>query len=158
MNYKKGLFISYIIYLGFCVGAISIAGAITAPVVFNANDYLGADILSKFQSGLIMTEIFVKLNYLIFGLAFFVMFMEMKDYLNFKRDYISLLFMFLIVCTSLLFVLYYTPYILQAQQIGEEFTKSEAFSGMHKGSELDFKILLISTFGLLVRKLIKATK
>lgn len=158
MKYQKILFISYIVFLGFCCGAISIAGAITAPVVFGANNYLGADILSKFQSGLIMSEIFVRLNYILLVLTFFVLFMELRDYVRLKRDYVCLLFAFLIVSTSLLFILYYTPFVLQAQHIGEEFVKSEAFSGMHKGSEIDFKILLVSVFGLLITKLIRVTK
>jgi glucose-6-phosphate-specific signal transduction histidine kinase len=158
MNFRRVSFILYIIFLGFALGAIAIAGAITAPVIFHANDFLAEDVLSHFQSGIIMTEIFVRLNYILFILVFFVLFMEIRDYLKFKRDAISLTFGFIVVFTALLFVLYYTPFILEAQAIGPAATQSEAFEGMHKGSELDFKILLFALLGLLVTKLVRVTK
>jgi hypothetical protein len=84
--------------------------------------------------------------------------MEARDYLKFKRDWTSITFAFVVICTSLLFVLYYTPFILEAQAIGEQMTQTKAFEGMHKGSELDFKILLVSLFGLLITKLLRVTK
>jgi hypothetical protein len=62
---------------------------------------------------------------------------------------------FFIVCCGLLFTQYYTPYILEAQSMGEQFTNSSAFEGMHKGSELAYKILFVSTMVLFFRKLLK---
>ena len=46
----------------------------------------------------------------------------------------------------LLFTLYYTPYILQAQQMGEESIQTLKFDAMHKQSVLVFKTLLITLF------------
>ncbi|MCV6608279.1 MAG: DUF4149 domain-containing protein [Campylobacterales bacterium] len=158
IDYRKWATVGYILILGMAIGMILFAGVVVAPVIFNANDYLAGDLLTKFQSGIIMTQIFIKLNYFLIFLAFYVFLMEGYDFKMGKRDMATFSFSFLIICTSLLFVYFYTPFILEAQALGAEATKTEAFANMHKGSELDFKILLISLIGLLVTKLSRGVK
>ena len=58
----------------------------------------------------------------------------------------------LCITTALLFTLYYTPFIIEAQSIGVSTTGSSAFEGMHKGSVIDFKILLTSLMVLFMRR------
>jgi hypothetical protein len=154
-NIKKYLDVFYLFILAFSCGIILFSGVVVAPVIFNANDLFTDDLLTKFQSGILMTQIFVKTNYLINLLVIITLIVEGDNYLKFKRDYINLILAFFIICCGLLFTQYYTPFILETQSMGETFTNTPAFEGMHKGSELAFKILFVSTLILFFRKLLK---
>jgi hypothetical protein len=156
-NLKKYLDIFYLFILGFSSGVILLAG-MTASIIFNINDFFANDLLTHYQSGIVMTAIFAKTNYIINILVLTIIIIEADNYLKFRRDYINLILAFFIVCCGLLFTQYYTPYILEMQALGEKFTQTDAFNGMHKGSEIAFKIIFVSSIVLFFRKLLKNDK
>ncbi len=157
-SFRKWATVGYILTLSMAIGMILLAGVVVAPVIFNGNDFLGANVLSRYQSGILMTQVFIKLNYFLGFTAFYVFLMEGYDYKIGKRDTVLLSFSFLVITTVLLFLFYYTPYILEAQRLGAEVTKTPEFESMHKGSELDFKIMLFALVGMVLTKLGRGVK
>jgi hypothetical protein len=149
---KNSIFIVYVLMIGIVSGAVLTLGVFVAPVIFVPVPVLGDGVLSHFQSGLLMSHIFVRFNYLLDFLALFIIFYEFKAFFSLDRDKFSFFVSILSVYCIGLFTLYYTPYILKAQTIGEKAIASSAFENMHKGSELDFKILLVSLAVLFVRR------
>jgi hypothetical protein len=153
MKIPKFITIFYIIILGITLGAGLYAGAVVAPVTFHSEIYLGNEILSRYQEGLIMTENFVKLGYLVRFTVLVVVFYEGYKYKMFDREAITTIPAFLVITSGLLYVYYYIPQILEFQKEGESVTKSKLFENTHFASELDFKLFTIALFALLVRTL-----
>jgi len=150
---KKWVFSLYVVVLGICAGSIFALGIFVAPVVFVPEPILGKGVLSHFQSGLLMSEIFVRFNYLLAFSALFTLFYEFKAFFSLDRDKLSFFAAILFIYCAGLFILYYTPYILQAQS--QVATQTAGFEGMHKGSEIDFKIMLFSILVLMFRRVYK---
>lgn len=129
------------------VGAELILGIVVAPLVFYPQSFIGEGALSHFQSGLIMTQIFVKMGYVLLGVAtvgacyegfsFFQKDKELSFQLRFSKFALSLLIFIL----ALIFVFYFSAYIIHAQNLGESATQSEEFARMHKASEVVIKII-----------------
>lgn len=144
----------YIWILGITIGAIISSGAFSANVIFNANNF-GVEI-SKFQSGILMTQIFLKLNILLIVVAFIIAIFETFALRLSSNTKTTKIILFLsgaisVICI-LLFSLYYTPFIVEQQQIGEAATKSSEFYAMHKQSEIVANILFFSlSINLLAR-------
>ncbi len=153
MKIIKWIDIFYLTFLGITLGSVLSAGTITAPVIFNSQNYLHSQILSRYEEGLLMTAIFLKLNYLLIFTAITVFLREGYDYKRFKRDKIILASSVIVLFGAFMFVFYYTPDIVAYQQAGEEMTKTEIFEKIHKGSEIDFKLLAAGLFSLLFRRL-----
>ena len=137
-------FMIYLLLIGLALGAI-IASAFSAPVNFGAASFVEGLEITLFQSGVLMTQIFIKLNILLNILAVFIIIYEVIIFKT-TRQKIAPLLGFISVILILLFTLYYTPYILQAQQMGEESIQTLKFDAMHKQSVLVFKTLLITLF------------
>ena len=154
----RGLTIAYIIGLGAILGASIYAGAVVAPNTFHSEIFLGKEILSRFQEGLIMTNNFQKLGYFVNFMVFFVLFYEAIKWKNFESDRWSLIGSFLFISSGLLFSSFYIPSIVEMQQRGESITSSKIFDNMHFASELDFKIFAIATLILLILNLKKALR
>ncbi|MGM0533718.1 MAG: DUF4149 domain-containing protein [Campylobacterota bacterium] len=155
---KKNLTIAYIALLFITLGAVLAAGAFAAPVVFNAQAVLGSGVLSHYQQGLIMTEIFLRLNWLLHLCVLAILLMELYRYKSFQRDFWLLVPAFVAVFCALLFTQYYTPDILAFQAKGPEATQTGAFEAVHKGSELAFKLLAAALAVLGVRNVQKIYK
>ncbi len=150
---KKWIFNFYIIVLGLSAGSILALGIFVAPVVFVPDPILGKGILSHFQSGLLMSRVFINFNYLLSFTGFFILFFEFKAFFSLDKDKISFFIAIVVIYCIALFILYYTPYILHAQSQMQ--TETSGFASMHKGSELDFKILLVTIIALIWRRLYK---
>jgi len=150
--------IAYLVLLGVTLGAGLFAGAVVAPVIFHTENWLGGGILSHFQEGLIMTQNFIKLSYLVDATVIAVVLYEGYKYKKFERDTFTQLASFFVIATGLMFGHYYLPDILTMQMAGEEMTQSTAFINTHKGSELDFKIFSLALLVLIVRNMQKACK
>ncbi len=148
----------YIIILSSTLGAGLYAGIVVAPVTFHSELYLQSEILSRFQEGLIMTQNFIKLGYLVDLCVVSVALYEGFRYKTFDRDIITLTSAFLIITSGLLYVHYYIPQILELQKMGESMTKSTVFENTHFASELDFKLFAAALFVLLIRTLYKSLK
>ena len=64
----------YLWLIALCIGAIFCAGAFSASVIFNAESF-GVN-LARFSAGVLMSEIFSRLNILLIFLAFVMTFYE----------------------------------------------------------------------------------
>ena len=149
---------AYIIGLGAILGASIYAGAVVAPNIFHSEIFLGGEILSRFQEGLIMTDNFQKLGYFVNLMVFFVLLYETIKWKNFESDRWSLISSFLFISSGLLFSSFYIPSIIDMQQKGESVTSSKIFENIHFASELDFKIFAFATLALLILNLKKALR
>jgi len=150
--------IIFIITLGTVLGAGLLAGVVVAPTIFHSELFLGSELLSHFQEGLLMTHVFEKLSYAINLLVVVVILYEVIKYKAFESDRWSLMTTFLVAGTGLMFTSYYMPDILEMQSVGELMTQSDAFINTHKGSEINFKIFSFATLALLILNLKKALR
>ncbi len=156
-NFRR-VTIAYLILLGATLGASLFAGAVVAPVVFHAHEWLGAGTLNRFQEGVIMTQNFVRLSYLVDVTVVAVALYEGYKYKMFERDLWTQIAAFLTIATGLMFGHYYLPDIVTMQMAGEKMTQSQAFVNTHKGSEIDFKIFAVALLVLMVQNMRKACK
>ncbi len=154
----KWITLVYIMILGITLGASLYAGIVVAPVIFHANTFLGAEQLSRYQEGLIMTANFVRLSYLVDLCVLAVVLYEGFRYKSFERDAIALLSGFLVLASGLLYSHYYIPQILDLQRQGAEVTSSELFAHTHMASELDFKLFASALILLLGRTLYRTLR
>jgi len=150
--------IAYLILLGAILGAGLFAGIVVASVTFHTETWLGSEVLSHYQEGLIMTENFVRLSYLVNVVLVAIVLYEGYKYKKFERDTITQVATFFVIATGLLFSQYYIPDILTMQMAGEAMTQSEAFINTHKGSEINFKVFSVALLVLMVRNMQKACK
>ncbi|MFC0172223.1 DUF4149 domain-containing protein [Vibrio comitans] len=148
----------YVITLS-CVIAFSLfAGAVVAPVIFNSSSWLGESVLNRFQEGLMMTEVFVRLSYPLIAVCLFSLAYEVLNYWKKDSDWIALISMSLMVGTGLLFGFYFIPEILHLQSQGPIATQSPVFASIHKTSEICFKITVLSGLVLVFRNILKMSR
>ncbi|WP_267525222.1 DUF4149 domain-containing protein [Campylobacter sp. MG1] len=112
-------------------------GIVVAPIIFYPSAIIGDGILSHFQSGLLMTQVFVKFNYLLLITCIINFIYELKN-----KKIIKILLSAFVFILALVFIFYYTQQILNLQSLGDIATKSDNFSNLHNGSELIFKIIV----------------
>ncbi len=154
----QAITIAYIILLGITLGAGLYAGIVVAPVTFHSEIYLGTELLTRFQEGLIMTENFVRLSYLVDFTLVCVALYEGFKWKNFDRDTITTFSTLVVLSTGLLYVHYYIPQILDFQKQGEKVTQSKIFENTHFASELDFKLFALALLILLSRNLYRTLR
>ncbi len=157
-KYFRMTTMAYLILLGATLGAVLYAGIVVAPVTFHSEQWLGSEMLSQFQEGLIMTQNFVRLSYLVTFTVIAVALYEGYKYKKFERDTITQIATFFVIATGLMFGYYYLPDIITMQMAGEAMTKTEAFVNTHKGSEINIKIFAVALLVLIVRNMQKACK
>ena len=157
-RYFKIATMAYLILLSAMLGAGLFAGIVVAPVTFNTELWLGADLLTRFQEGQIMTENFLRLSYMVNAVIVSVLLYEGYRFKKFERDTVTQVATFFVLATGLLFSQYYIPDIISMQLTGEEMTKSIAFANTHKGSEINFKIFSLALRALVVQNMRKACK
>jgi hypothetical protein len=149
----KSFMVIYLVMLGIAMGVEIAAGAFIAPVIFFPQKYLGEGVLSHFQSGILMTQVFLKMNLVIGFAALYSIIYEVEVFMMRKNyDFLSFVLSLIIVVGTGLFLYYYTPFIVHAQQLGASETTTEAFASMHKQSEWVMKALMVAQFGLFIRR------
>ncbi|MBR2494487.1 DUF4149 domain-containing protein [Helicobacter sp.] len=141
----------YLLALGIIIGGIIACGALIAPVIFNASQYLAAieianpSGITRYASGILMTEIFVRFNYLLNAMAIFILMYELLVFnISSKKSLFLLGVGMFSVVLIFLCTMYYTPVIIAAQADGAAMTATEEFESIHTQSEMIFQILLIS--------------
>jgi hypothetical protein len=149
---------AYLIFLSAVLGMVLYAGIVVTSVTFNTHLYIGSELLTQFQEGQIMTENFLRLSYVVNILIVVVALYEGYKFKKFERDKLTLVAVFLVLSTSILFSHYYIPDIIAMQSQGEEMTKSVAFVNTHKGSEINSKIFALSLLVLIVQNMRKACR
>ncbi len=149
---------AYLIWLGMMLGAVLYAGAVVAPVIFNSEQWLGGEVLSHFQEGLIMTRNFILLSYAVTATIIFVFLYEGYKYKMGERDKLTQVAALLLIFSGAMFNWYYLPDIVTMQMAGEQMTSTKAFINTHKASEIDFKILAASILLLMIQNMRKACR
>ncbi|HSR74849.1 MAG TPA: DUF4149 domain-containing protein [Sulfurovum sp.] len=157
-RYFRMVTMGYLILLSAVLGAGLFAGIVVAPVTFHTEEWLGAEILTQFQEGQIMTENFLRLSFLVNVLIASVVLYEGYKFKKFERDMLTQIATLLVLATGLLFSQYYIPDIIAMQAQGVEATKSAAFINTHKGSEINFKIFSFALLILIIQNMRKACK
>ncbi|EOX4488714.1 DUF4149 domain-containing protein [Campylobacter coli] len=129
------------------IGIELILGIVVAPVIFYPANLIGEGVLSHFQSGLMMTQIFIKMGYLLIFVSIINLLFEIysfaKEDMKFQIKFSNLMLTILILILSLVFVLYFTNTIIELQNLGEQATKSQEFLSIHNASEVVIKIILL---------------
>ncbi len=157
-QYFRMVTMGYLIFLSAVLGMMLYAGIVVTSVTFNTHLYLGAELLTQFQEGQIMTENFLRLSYVVNLLVVVVVLYEGYKYKKFEREKLTLVATFFVLATGLLFAHYYIPDIIAMQAQGEKMTQSIAFVNTHKGSEINAKIFAVSLLVLVVQNMRKACK
>jgi hypothetical protein len=142
----------YIWALGAVVGIELAIGVLVAPVIFFPASILGEGVLSHYQSGLLMTDIFLRYNMILLIVSVGSVIYELYMYRKKIGDVWAWGMSVVALAGMGLFVFYYTPFILEAQSVGVEATRSAAFASMHKGSEWAVKVILIAQSVLMGRR------
>lgn len=149
----KSFMVIYLAMLGVAIGVEIAAGAFIAPVIFFPQKYLGDGVLTHFQSGILMTQVFLKMNVVIGFVALYSIIYEVQVWMMCKNyDLLSFVLSIVTVIATGLFIFYYTPFIVHAQQLGAVETTTEIFAKMHKESEWVMKLLIVAQFSLFVRR------
>lgn len=134
--------------LGAVIGGILACGVLSAPVIFSASQYLatlGITDMTRYASGILMTEIFVRFGYVLNAMAIFILIYELLVFnISSKKSLFLLGVGILSVVLIFLFTMYYMPLIVSAQQEGAASTATEEFESIHTQSEIVFKILLLT--------------
>lgn len=138
----------YLFLLASLVGIEISIGAFLAPTIFYPAKFIGEGVLSHFQSGLLMTNIFVKFGYVLIAVGILSFVYEIFSFRNknstFKINFSKFMLSFIILALSLLFVFYFTDYVVAKQALGESATKSDEFLKVHNASEVVMKIIMLS--------------
>lgn len=129
------------------MGIELILGIVVAPTIFFPQNIIGEGVLNHFQSGLMMTQIFIKMGYLLIFVSvvnfLYEIYSFVKDKIKFQIKFSKLMLSFLILILSLVFVFYFTHTLIGLQNLGEQATKTEEFASIHNASEVVIKIILI---------------
>lgn len=152
MNKKALIDVLYLLTIGMTVGAVLILGAFVAAVVFHSEIYLSIPLLSRYEEGKIMGEIFRRFTYWGYVMAAVIVVYEAARFKVMQIDRISILSALGSVGTLLLFSGVYSPKMLEFQQLGELAMMNNSFESLHKASEMDFKIMLVMLLILFGRR------
>ncbi len=152
MNKKALIDTVYLLLLAMTAGALLILGVFVAAVVFHSELYLSIPLLSRYEEGKIMGEIFRRFSYWAYFMTAVIAIYEAARYKVMQIDRISILSALVSIGSLLLFAAVYVPKILEYQVLGES-AMDESFEALHKASEIDSKILLIALLILFCRRL-----
>ncbi|MGL2836168.1 DUF4149 domain-containing protein [Helicobacter pylori] len=150
---KKFGLVVYLLLLGILGGSLITLGMMVAPIVFKAPSILPEFNLTLFESGKLMSQIIVRFNFLLGTIGFVVLLYEIISFIYSKRSLVYLILGVAIGALCLLFVFYYTPYILNAQKVGEVTLQSAEFARSRTQSEWLFKELLVLVCALFFLRL-----
>lgn len=150
--HRKVIFdITYLLLIAMTAGAVLVLGAFVAAVVFHSEVYLSVPLLSRYEEGKIMGEIFRRFTYWAYFMSVVIAVYEVARYKVMQIDKIAILSALGSIGTLLLFSAVYTPKILEYQTRGE-LAIDDSFEALHKASEIDFKILLVMLLILFGRR------
>lgn len=152
MNKKAIVDVLYLLTLGMTVGAVLILGVFVAAVVFHSEVYLSIPLLSRYEEGKIMGEIFRRFTYWGYIMATIIAVYESACFKAMQIDKVSILSALGSIGTLLLFSGVYSPKMLEFQQQGELAMMNNSFESLHKASEIDFKIMLVMLLILFGRR------
>ena len=151
MNKKALVDVTYLLLIAMSAGAVLVLGVFVAAVVFHSELYLSVALLSRYEEGKIMLEIFHRFTYWAYFMSVVIAVYEVSHYKVMQIDKVAILSALGSIGTLLLFSAVYTPKILEYQARGEA-AIDPSFEALHKASEIDFKILLLMLLILFSRR------
>lgn len=155
---SRGITISYFLILGAMIGIEFSVGALVAPIIFFPTQFLGEGVLTHYQSGILMTQIFLRFNMILFFSVIVLWLFEFYMYIKIQKDKLSLVLLVVVTLLVSLFIFYYTPFIVEAQALGAKATQTPEFDKMHSMSEIVMKALMVAQIGLFFRRLMVVVK
>ncbi|MDD5052637.1 MAG: DUF4149 domain-containing protein [Sulfuricurvum sp.] len=151
MNKKVLMDTMYLLFIGMTAGAVLVLGAFVTAVVFHSEAYLTIPLLSRYEEGKIMGEIFRRFSYWAYFMSVVIGVYEVSRYKVMQIDKISILSAMGAIGTLLMFSGVYVPKILEYQSRGVDAIDA-SFEALHKASEIDFKFLLVMLIILFIRR------
>jgi len=151
VNKKAVIDVTYLLLIAMTAGAVLVLGVFVAAVVFHSEVYLSVPLLSRYEEGKIMGEIFLRFSYWCYFIAGVITLYEVSRYFVMQIDKIAVLSAMGAIGTLLLFSGIYVPKILEYQSRGEG-AMDDSFEALHKASEIDSKLLLIMLLILFSRR------
>ena len=152
MNKKALVDVFYLLAIAMTIGAVFVLGVFVAAVVFHSEVFLTIPLLSRYEEGKIMGEIFRRFSYWGYIMAAIIVVYEAARFKAMHIDKISIMASLGAIGTLLLFSGIYTPKMLEYQELGEVAMMNHSFESLHKASEVDFKILLVMLLILFCRR------
>lgn len=154
-KYQSYIKTFYILILGFVFSGTLILGAIVAPVVFHSSEFISNVALTRFENGELMSEIFRRFSMILNIAILLIVAMEAMNYKKFFNNMIYVLVLIVFVVSSLLFSFYFTSIILEILHAGEAVINQniDGFETLHKLSEYDFSVIMISSLAMLIYKI-----
>lgn len=150
----------YLFLLAALVGMEFVMGVFVAPAIFYPQRFMPDISLSHFESGIIMTQIFVKYNYVLLFVSVFAVIFELLNLKNKECFHVKVsanALAFINLALALVFVFYFTQFIVDAQLKGQEATIGNAeFDTIHKASEYTMKLMMLAQFLLFFVKSLKS--
>lgn len=143
---------SYIFLLLLSAGAVLVLGVLVAPVIFGSEKYFGEELLVRSQEGILMGTIFLSYSKWLGILSILIVIFESYEYKSMRRDKIALISSFFAVSAALLFYAYYAPGIME--MLNSVNTMNDSFNSLHKGSEINAKIMTFSFLILAWRRIL----
>ena len=143
MDTKQWNVTLYLMAVAATLGAVLVLGIFVAPVIFHSGALLPNNLLSRYEEGMLMGEIFRRFGYWAYAAAAVILVFEANEYRHQRRDRWAIMSALLAVATLLMFAAVYIPKILAMQ----------AAASLHSASELDFKILAVALIVLFVRRM-----
>ena len=151
MKINKTIKAIYLLIIGITIGASLYAGAVVAPVTFRSEKWLGSELLSRFQEGLIMTHNFIGLSYFILASMIAIFLYEGYKYKSFNTDPYTIIASLGAIMSGALFKFFYMDSIINMQKQGESVVNSKIFENMHKGSEIALVLFMIFLITIFIR-------
>lgn len=159
-KYQSYLEVSYILVLSFVFSGTLILGAIVAPVVFHSSEFIGGVVLSRFQNGELMSEIFARFSTILNFSILFLVAIEALSYKKFFNNMIYVLVFIFFLVASLLFSFYFASIIFDLLKAGEAVINQniQGFETLHKLSEYDFMVIMLTSLAMLIYKIVNYGK
>ena len=151
MKINKTIKAIYLLIIGITIGASLYAGVVVAPVTFHSEKWLGNELLSRFQEGLIMTHNFIGLGYFILASMIAIFLYEGYKYKSFNRDPYTIIASLGAIMSGALFKFFYMDSIINMQKQGQSVVNSKIFENMHKGSEIALVLFMIFLITIFIR-------
>ena len=151
----------YFLLLGALIGTELALGALVAPTIFYPKSILGEGVLTQFQSGKLMATIFVKFNYALLAVSVIAALYEFASFrssVKFAAKFSANMLCAINLALALSFVFYFTPFVMDAQAVGEAATQTAEFAQMHAASEWTMKLMLFAQLALFFIKFKTAEK
>lgn len=129
----------YQFLLASLIGMELTLGILVAPIVFYPQKVGVVEVLSQFQSGLMMSELFCKMGYVLLAVSAFSLVFE---FFSLNKHFFRFILSLIILILSCIFVFYFTDFVLHAQALGEKAVQTKEFRSVHNWSEITLKLIV----------------